>query len=88
MNKISFNAFKKETHHKEINFNFVPHDKNKPRKEFKSNKFYCNKYKGILSLPSFVLSDNGEFFQISNTEYCYNSEFGTTFFYIIERGLI
>ena len=81
MKEIAFNQFKKETHHKAVEFVFKPF-KDKPNKEFKTDKFYCNKYKGILSMPSFCLSINGVWFKIDENEYKFESEFGKTYFIV------
>ena len=82
MIQIAFNQFKKETHHKKVEFTFKPKNETMPSKEFKTDKFYCNKYKGILSMPRFSLGVVGIWFK-TDEGYKFQSEFGETFFRII-----
>ena len=83
METITFNQFKNETHHKAVEFVFKPKNESMPSKEFKTDKFYCNKYKGMMSMPRFCLSVVGIWFKISDTEFKFKSEFGETTFKVI-----
>ena len=81
MEKISLSKFKTLTHHKKINFVFTSADGAKV-KSFDSDKFYCNPYGEILSMPHFLLSKCGDFYAVSDKEFLHKSEYGETKFVI------
>jgi hypothetical protein len=82
MEKISLSRFRALTHHKKINFVFTSADGAKI-KSFESNKFYCNPYSEMLSMPHFLLSKSGEFYAVSDKEFLHKSEYGQTKFEIV-----
>lgn len=62
MEKISFNKFKKETHHKKVIYAWFKSCGGV--KEFRSDKFYINKcYKSkTLGMPKFLIGIEAEFY--------------------------
>ena len=82
--EISFNRFRELTYHKRVYFYFRKYA-DEAIKEFQADKFYCNKYKGVLSLPKFVLSESVRFFSINSNTFKAISEFGETVFEIMEN---
>jgi hypothetical protein len=84
ISEISFNKFRELTYHKRVYFYFKKYADGTV-KEFHTDKFYCNKYKGILSLPKFILSDTAKFYSINSDTFKAVSEFGETVFEIMEN---
>lgn len=89
---ISFAEFKRATHHRNVDYTWIPmlgkHTNAKGYiRAFSAKKFYCNKdYKsGMLSMPSFMLDIDTAFYRASANEFRAKSEFGTTQFRIISR---
>ena len=81
MEKISFNKFRTETHHKKVKYQFR-HNNGKII-ENETDKFYCNPCGDTLSIPKMVLGKQQDFFKISETEYLAKSQFGETTFSIL-----
>jgi len=84
--EISLTKFKELTYHKRVYFFFKGYKDGKI-KEFKADKYYCNKYKGILSMPKFILSDTARFFKIDENTFKAVSEFGETTFKVLSEGV-
>jgi len=83
--EISFTKFKELTFHKKVYFYFRSF-KDSSIKEFRADKFYCNKYKGVLSMPRFILSDTARFSIIGKDTFKAVSEFGETVFKCISEN--
>jgi hypothetical protein len=83
MNEISKNLFRTKTKHKKVVYKFKSNKGD--IKTFESDKFYCNDYKGILSMPKFSLSNTGKFYEIEPNKFLYVSEFGETSFEVVSN---
>lgn len=81
--EISLSKFRNITHHRKVKFVWTDKD-GKKIKEFHSDKFYCNPYKTVLSLPKFALSKEQKWFQIDQNTFEAVSEYGKTIFTIEE----
>jgi len=84
MEKISFNEFKRTTHHKKVKYRWITSNGLKD-KSFESDKFYCNKcYKSkLFSVPFFGFGIETEFFKLDYKTFLGRSESGETKFEII-----
>ena len=76
--KISFNAFKKATHHKPVFFKFEA--RNGTVKTFNTEKFYSNKHGEMISMPGFLIGKESIFYQKNEDVFCAESEYGVTTF--------
>ena len=81
MEQINFNRFKKATHHKKVSFVWTNPIKTK---EFKTDKFYINRYGEIYSMPYFSLAVENKFYQIDENTFKAISEYGETVFNLEE----
>lgn len=81
--KISLYKFKELIKGKKVKYFF--RGNNGQVKEFETDRFYCNSYKGVLSMPKFCLSSNSQFFKLDDKNFKAVTEFGETGF-IIQDG--
>jgi len=81
MKEISFNRFKKETHHKKVKYKW----KNPLKvREWEVQKFYINKDKRYgFCTPKFILGLENEFFKIDDTHFKAVSKNGFTTFEVL-----
>ena len=81
--EIRYNQFKNLTRHKKVRYTFFKG--NGQKKEFETDKFYCNKDSRIkmYSMPKFMLGLTGSFFQESENKFFYQSEHGKTEFEVV-----
>jgi len=83
--QISFNAFKKATHHKHVHFR-AENFKFKKIWERDMPKFYFNRMgKGLISCPMYTMSVPNEILKISDTEYRLGTECAVTTVTILEE---
>ena len=89
---ISFAEFKKATHHKGVDYTWIPmlgkhKTANGCTRAFSSKEFYCNKdYKSkMFSMPSFMLDIETQFYRVDADNLRAKSELGAMQFRIISR---
>jgi len=85
--RISFAEFKRATHHKSVEFSWIPAN-GTGKKEFKTKKFYCNKDSRIkmLSMPYFMLDSEAVFYKADEFNYRARSQFGITLFRVLQEA--
>ena len=84
METISFNRFKKSTHHKKVSYVWT--SPKGVKKDFKTDKFYINRYGELYSMPYFLIGIENKFYQIDENTFKAVSEYGETVFNIQEAA--
>ncbi len=84
METISFNRFKKSTHHKKVAYVWT--SLTGVKNEFKTNKFYINRHGESYSMPYFLIGIENKFYQVDDTTFKAVSEYGETVFNIQEAA--